>query len=98
MMIFKRVLGQDTLDAHHRKSLGAFGTVFLWLGAKGPTAKMAICAYLSGAALAAYWTLVSPLSFGASLPVFVITGAIYWFGCTLFVRRPSAVRHSEEDY
>ena len=63
-----------------------------------PTAKVAICAYLSGAALAAYWTLVSPLSFGASLPVFVITGAIYWFGCTLFVRRPSAVPHSEEDY
>ena len=50
-----------------------------------PTAPVAIIAYLCGAALAAYWTLVAPLSFGASLPVFVITGALYWVGVRLFI-------------
>ncbi|REC95292.1 purine-cytosine permease family protein [Kushneria indalinina] len=45
-----------------------------------PTAPIAIGAYLIGAALAAWWTLVTPLPFGASLPVFVITGGLYWLG------------------
>ncbi|MFP5300393.1 cytosine permease [Cobetia sp. SIMBA_158] len=44
------------------------------------TAGVAIGAYLMGAALAAYWTLFSPLAFGASLPVFLITGGLYWLG------------------
>lgn len=33
MAFFHRLLGQDTLDDHQHKSLGAFGTVALWLGA-----------------------------------------------------------------
>ncbi|WP_227367769.1 purine-cytosine permease family protein [Halomonas sp. M20] len=51
------------------------------------TAPFAIGAYLIGAALAAYWSLVAPLAFGASLPVFLITGALYWIGVRLFVRK-----------
>lgn len=52
----------------------------------GPaTAPVAIAAYIAGALLAAYWTLVAPLSIGASLPVFVITGGLYWLGTQVFV-------------
>lgn len=51
-----------------------------------PTAKIAIGAYIVGAALAAYWTILSPNSFGASLPVFIITGLLYWLGVTIFTR------------
>ena len=57
-----------------------------------PTAGIAIGAYLIGAALAAYWTLVAPLSIGASLPVFVITGGLYWLGCALFTRSSLAAQ------
>lgn len=51
------------------------------------TSGVAIGAYLMGAALAAYWTLVSPLAFGASLPVFLITGGLYWLGTALLTTR-----------
>ncbi len=37
----------------------------------------AIASYLVGAALAYYWNWISPLSIGASLPVFVITASVY---------------------
>jgi len=33
MAFIDRLLGQDTLNDHQHKSLGAFGTVALWLGA-----------------------------------------------------------------
>lgn len=66
--------GYDTalLDARHQ--LGR------------PTAPVAVGAYLVGAALAAYWSLVAPLAIGASLPVFVITGVLYWLGTVRFTR------------
>ena len=51
-----------------------------------PTAPVAIGAYLIGAGLAAYWSLVAPLAFGASLPVFLITGGLYWLGAVLMTR------------
>jgi len=51
-----------------------------------PTAPVAIGAYLIGAGLAAYWSLVSPLAFGASLPVFIITGGLYWLGAMLLTK------------
>ncbi|WP_110651366.1 purine-cytosine permease family protein [Salinicola peritrichatus] len=38
----------------------------------------AVAAYAIGAVLAYYWNWVAPLSIGASLPVFVLTGALYW--------------------
>lgn len=56
-----------------------------------PTAKVAVAAYLVGAALAAYWTLITPPSFGASLPVFIITGGLYWLGVTLFTKSSDTV-------
>jgi len=62
-----------------------------------PTAKIAIAAYLIGAALAAYWTLIAPPSFGASLPVFIITGGLYWLGATLFTRPNSAVTSDQKE-
>lgn len=55
-----------------------------------PTAPVAICAYMIGAALAAYWSLVAPLPFGASLPVFLITGGLYWLGAAVFTRPRTA--------
>lgn len=42
--------------------------------------RIAIFSYLVGACLAYYWNWVSPLEIGASLPVFLITGVIYYFG------------------
>lgn len=62
-----------------------------------PTAKIAIVAYLIGAALAAYWTLISPPSFGASLPVFIITGGLYWLGATLFTRPSDSITSSQKE-
>lgn len=38
----------------------------------------ALGCYLVGALLAYYWNWVAPLSFGASLPVFVLTGTLYY--------------------
>lgn len=51
------------------------------LGESSPLPRVngvAVGAYAVGAVLAYYWNWVSPLSIGASLPVFVLTGAIYW--------------------
>ncbi len=39
---------------------------------------VALGSYAIGALLAYYWNWVAPLEFGASLPVFVITGALYF--------------------
>ncbi|MCK0753493.1 hypothetical protein [Chromohalobacter japonicus] len=39
---------------------------------------VAFLCYAAGAALAYYWNWVAPLSFGASLPVFVVTGLLYY--------------------
>ena len=61
------------------------------------TAKIAIAAYLIGAALAAYWTLIAPPSFGASLPVFIITGGLYWLGATVFTRPSEVVTPAQEE-
>ena len=61
------------------------------------SAPVAIGAYLCGAALAAYWTLIAPLSIGASLPVFVITGGIYWLGVRLWVSTPDSADVRERD-
>lgn len=52
---------------------------------------VALLAYLLGAVLAYYWNWVSPLSIGASLPVFVITGALYWLGMSLSGKRREAI-------
>ena len=62
-----------------------------------PTAKIAVAAYLFGAALAAYWTIIAPPSFGASLPVFVITGGLYWLGAMIFTRPSVASNRSSND-
>lgn len=48
---------------------------------------VAFVSYLVGAALAYYWNWVAPLDFGASLPVFLITGALYYFASRV-QRRP----------
>lgn len=50
-----------------------------------PMAKFAIAAYLIGAGLSTYWTLLSHLPFGSSLPVFIITGPFYWASVKLLV-------------
>jgi purine-cytosine permease-like protein len=39
---------------------------------------LALGSYAVGALLAYYWNWVAPLDFGASLPVFVITGGLYY--------------------
>ncbi|UXZ54437.1 cytosine permease [Halomonas sp. 7T] len=39
---------------------------------------LALLSYAVGALLAYYWNWVAPLDFGASLPVFVITGGLYY--------------------
>lgn len=45
---------------------------------------IALVSYSLGALLALYWNWVSPLSIGSSLPVFLITGASYWIGKTVY--------------
>ncbi len=62
-----------------------------------PTAKIAIAAYFIGASLAAYWAIISPPPFGASLPVFIITGALYWLGATLFTRHNVSTVSDQEE-
>tara|TARA_B100000700_G_scaffold14884_1_gene14693 strand:- start:25301 stop:26617 length:1317 start_codon:yes stop_codon:yes gene_type:complete len=47
----------------------------------------ALGCYVVGAVLAYYWNWVSPLSFGASLPVFVLTGALYFVTSKLTKRQ-----------
>lgn len=51
---------------------------------------IAFVSYAIGAALAYYFNWVSPLDFGASLPVFVITGVIYFIGMKLFAKNTNA--------
>ncbi|MGR4068377.1 purine-cytosine permease family protein [Billgrantia sp. C5P2] len=46
----------------------------------------ALGSYLLGAALAYYWNWVAPLEFGASLPVFLITGALYYVASKVLAR------------
>ena len=41
-------------------------------------------AYLIGAGLALYWTQISPLSFGASIPAFVVTFLLYLAATAVF--------------
>ncbi|WP_367107058.1 cytosine permease [uncultured Psychrobacter sp.] len=77
MIVDYYLVGRDGYRAellHARRQLGR------------PTAKVAIGAYLIGASLAAYWAIIAPPPFGASLPVFVITGGLYWLGVKLFTR------------
>ncbi|WP_201558134.1 purine-cytosine permease family protein [Psychrobacter sp. 72-O-c] len=62
-----------------------------------PTAKIAVGAYLIGAALAAYWALISPPPFGASLPVFIITGGLYWLGARLLTRPNASIKSAQEE-
>ena len=38
---------------------------------------IAVGSFLVGAALAFYWTRVSPLAFGATLPTFAVTFVLY---------------------
>lgn len=51
---------------------------------------VALGCYAIGAILAYYWNWVSPLSFGASLPVFVLTGALYYVASQLTKRQQKA--------
>jgi NCS1 family nucleobase:cation symporter-1 len=49
-------------------------------------------AWVIGVALAIYWTRISPLSFGATVPVFVLTFVLYLavrFGADRVTRRQS---------
>ncbi|NNC22797.1 cytosine permease [Salinisphaera sp. USBA-960] len=52
---------------------------------------VAFFSYAVGAALAYYWNWVAPLSFGASLPVFVVTGLLYYVA-TRWQRRTRGMR------
>ena len=45
---------------------------------RGGVNPVAVGSWLVGAALAYYWTQVAPLSFGATIPVFVVTVVLYW--------------------
>lgn len=49
---------------------------------------VAIASFVVGAGLAYYWTQVTPLSFGATLPVFVVTFVLYLGASLLAGRRP----------
>ncbi|WP_136066840.1 purine-cytosine permease family protein [Modicisalibacter radicis] len=69
MIVDYYLLGRERYSAAHL--LGDAGA----LPAINP---LAFACYLAGAALAYYWNWVSPLDFGASLPVFVLTGAFYY--------------------
>ena len=51
---------------------------------------VALLSWAVGAALAYYWIQVSPLSVGATLPVFVVTFVLYLAGSFLSGRRPTA--------
>jgi nucleobase:cation symporter-1, NCS1 family len=50
---------------------------------------VAMLSWAVGAALAYYWTQVSPLSFGATVPVFVVTFALYLAASLTAGRRPT---------
>jgi purine-cytosine permease-like protein len=57
---------------------------------------VAIAVFVVGAGLAYYWTQVSPLSFGATIPVFVVTFALYLGASRLVGRRAGADREQVE--
>ncbi|MFD2436497.1 cytosine permease [Modicisalibacter luteus] len=69
MIVDYFLLGRERYSAAHLMGQGST------LPAVNP---VAFVSYGVGAALAYYWNWVSPLDFGASLPVFVITGALYY--------------------
>lgn len=50
----------------------------------------ALGCYIVGAVLAYYWNWVAPLSVGASLPVFVLTGALYYVTLQVTQRQQKA--------
>jgi nucleobase:cation symporter-1, NCS1 family len=52
----------------------AGGGAYWYLGGVNP---LAVGSFVVGAALAFYWTRVSPLPFGATLPTFAVTFVIY---------------------
>lgn len=52
---------------------------------------LALGSYGVGALLAYYWNWVAPLAFGASLPVFVITGALYFLASKTLAGKRVAV-------
>jgi NCS1 family nucleobase:cation symporter-1 len=50
---------------------------------------VALATWVVGAALAYYWTQVAPLSFGATVPVFLVTFALYLAASLATGRRPT---------
>jgi NCS1 family nucleobase:cation symporter-1 len=50
---------------------------------------VAIVSWAVGAGLAYYWTQVTPLSFGATVPVFVVTFALYLLASSATRRKPA---------
>ncbi|KGE77899.1 cytosine permease [Halomonas sp. ND22Bw] len=52
--------------------------------------RRALGCYLVGALLAYYWNWVAPLDIGASLPVFLLTGVLYYLTCQIAQRRQEA--------
>ncbi|SFH29551.1 purine-cytosine permease family protein [Modicisalibacter xianhensis] len=82
MIVDYFLLGRERYSAD--QLLGHTGT----LPAINP---VAFVSYGVGAALAYYWNWVAPLDFGASLPVFVITGALYFVASRLTRRSGRAV-------
>lgn len=63
------------------------GGAYWYSGGANP---VALLSWAVGAALAYYWTQVSPLTFGATVPVFVVTFLLYLAGSLLTGRRRRA--------
>ncbi|MCE0488279.1 purine-cytosine permease family protein [Ornithinimicrobium sediminis] len=63
------------------------GGAYWYSGGLNP---VALLSWAVGAALAYYWSQVSPLSFGATVPVFFVTFALYLLASLLVGRRPKA--------
>jgi nucleobase:cation symporter-1, NCS1 family len=63
------------------------GGAYWYSGGLNP---VALLSWAIGAALAYYWTQVSPLSFGATVPVFVVTFALYLAASLVTGRKPAA--------
>ncbi len=63
------------------------GGAYWYAGGVNP---VALLSWGVGAALAYYWTQVSPLSFGATVPVFVVTFVFYLVASLATGRRPTA--------
>jgi hypothetical protein len=56
----------------------------------------ATAVYVVGAGLALYWTRISPLSFGATIPVFAITFVLYLAIRSLADRKASSPAEPEK--